>query len=126
MRYDPDREIDGKAWLALDEGERMVIVEDYHRRARIKLPNERAHGVMHTIVENQVALGGDYPVAGTLDRLMGEGLGRHDAIHAIASVLIVHIHDVMQGRGEGDINEPYIRDLAVLTAKKWRNSGGKP
>jgi hypothetical protein len=41
----------------------------------------------HVIVENQVALGEAYPVQSVLLRLMEEGLDRHDAIHAIGSVL---------------------------------------
>ena len=32
-------------------------------------------------------MGNETPVAATLDRLMHEGLDRHDAIHAIGSVL---------------------------------------
>ena len=54
---------------------------------------------------------------------MAEGLNRHDAIHAIGSVLMQHLLAVMQDRAEGELNEPYIRDLATLTAKKWLASG---
>ena len=125
MRYDPDRELDAKAWLELDEGERAILVEDYHRRARIKLPNVKVHAALHAVVENQIALGGDYPVAETLERLMGEGLDRHDAVHAIGSVLVEHLFEIMQGRGGGGINEAYVRDLARLTAKKWRSEAPK-
>ena len=118
MRYDPDRELDAKAWLELDESERAILVEDYHRRAGIKPPNLKVHAALHAVVENQIALGGDYPAAETLERLMGEGLGRHDAGHAIGSVLIVHLFEIMQGRGGGGANEAYVRELAKLTAKK--------
>jgi hypothetical protein len=72
---------------------------------------------------NQAALGGEYPVAEKLRQLMAEGLNRHDAIHAIGSVLMQHLLAVMQDRAEGELNEPYIRDLATLTAKKWLASG---
>ena len=123
MRYDPDREVDPKAWLELDEDERIDLALDYHRRARIKLPNAKVHAVIHAVVENQVALGGDYPVSEKLQQLIGEGLSRHDAIHAIGSVLMQHVLDVMQDRAKGDPNEPYLRDLATLTAKKWLASG---
>jgi hypothetical protein len=57
-------------------------------------------------------------VPATLARLMREGLDRHDAIHAIGSVLIGIIFDVATkkaGAG-GDINAKYGRELAALTA----------
>jgi hypothetical protein len=123
MRYDPNREPGRKAWLAVDEDARIDLAVDYHRRARIKLPNAKVHAVIHAVVENQVALGGDYPVSEKLQQLIGEGLSRHDAIHAIGSVLMLHLLEVMQDRAEGDLNEPYLRDLAALTAKKWLASG---
>jgi hypothetical protein len=121
MRYDPDQKLDVEAWLSLDEDERMSLVMDYHRRARIKLPNARLHAAAHTIVENQAALGTGYAVAGTLERLMNEGLDRHEAIHAIGSVLMGNILDLQHGRLKGDLNQVYIRELAQLSAKKWRS-----
>ena len=125
MRYDPNREVDSKAWLELDECVRIELALDYHKRARVELPNAKVHAVVHTVVENQAALGDEYPVAEKLRQLVGEGLSRHDAIHAIGSVLMQHVFDVMQdsAKAEGDLNEPYIRDLATLTAKKWLASG---
>jgi hypothetical protein len=121
MHYDPDRKLDVEAWLDLDEDERMSLIMDYHRRARIKLPNAKMHAIVHTIVENQAALGSGYVVAETLERLMGEGFDRHEAIHAVGSVLMGHILDLQQGRLEGDLNEVYVQELAQLSAKKWRS-----
>jgi hypothetical protein len=121
MHYDPDRKLDVEAWLDLDEDERMSLVIDYHRRARIKLPNAKVHAIVHTIVENQAALGTGYVVAGTLEWLMSEGLDRHEAIHAIGSVLMGHILDLQQGRLKGDLNEVYVQELGQLSAKKWRS-----
>jgi hypothetical protein len=54
---------------------------------------------------------------------MGEGLDRHDAIHAIGMVLAGHMHDLLQG-GEvpaGDPNVPYYAALRRLTAQQWRH-----
>jgi hypothetical protein len=112
MRYDPDLKLDVEAWLDLDEDERISLVMDYHSRARIKLPNAKVHAAVHTIVENQAALGTGYVVAETLERLIGDGLDRHEAIHAIGSVLMGHILDLQQGRLQGDLNEVYIEELA--------------
>jgi hypothetical protein len=72
-------------------------------------------------VENQAALGTGYAVAGTLERLMNEGLDRHEAIHAIGSVLMGNILDLQHGRLKGDLNQVYVRELAQLSAKKWRS-----
>jgi hypothetical protein len=55
-------------------------VEDYHRRERVRLPNATVHAVMHTIIENQIALGDETPVQRTAQRLMDEGLDRHDTM----------------------------------------------
>src|SRR5437660_10218640 len=52
-RYDPLEAPDPQEWLALYEQERISLVDDYHRQARIRLPNAQAHAVVHAIVENQ-------------------------------------------------------------------------
>jgi hypothetical protein len=57
QRYDPLKAPDPQEWLALDEQERIALAQDYHRRARIRLPNATAHATAHAIVENQIALG---------------------------------------------------------------------
>jgi hypothetical protein len=49
--------------------------------------NDRIGATVHVIVENQVALGDAFPAKAVLIRLMNEGLDRHEAIHAIGSVL---------------------------------------
>ena len=41
----------------MDEGERLALVETYHRRVGDEPPNEQVHAIVHVIVENQVALG---------------------------------------------------------------------
>jgi hypothetical protein len=93
---------------------------DFHRRARIRLPNAKVHAVLHAAVENQIAEGDALPVGRTLERLMGEGLDRHDAIHAIGTVLIGHMNDLMKaGHVEGDPNLAYFAELERLTAAEW-------
>ena len=120
-RYDPHDHINAGAWLALDESERMQLVGRYHRRHRIRLPNETIHAVVHVIVENQVALGDEFPAKAVLLRLMKEGLDRHEAIHAIGSVLSEEFFVVMSGqKAGGDLNANYIEKLKSLTADSWR------
>ena len=84
MRYDASEAPDPRAWLALDETERIDLAVDYHRRNHLPLGGSaKLHGTVHAIVENQVALGDATVVPETLERLMNEGLDRHDAIHSL-------------------------------------------
>ena len=118
MRYDPDHEPDRASWFGLNEGERIALVAEYHRRAGIKLPNQQAHAAMHVVVENQAMMGDETLVPETLARLMDEGLDRHDAVHAIAFVLSEVMSVLIKGGG-GDFNAVYARKLAALTAQTW-------
>ena len=80
------------------------------------------HAITHVIVENQIAMGDATVVPATLDRVMREGLNRHDAVHAIASVLMGVVLDVFKNPGKQvDINAQYGRELAELTAASWRS-----
>lgn len=123
-KYDPLVAPEPAAWLALDEGERLILVEDYHARHRIKLPNAHIHATAHVIVENQIAEGDAIPVRKKARQLMAQGLDRHDAIHAIGSVLMGHLANVARGKISGpDPNQRYFSALRRLTAQKWLRSG---
>jgi hypothetical protein len=125
--YNPDRAIDPLKWNTLDEQERLYLVESYHRKKRIKMPNLLMHAVIHVIVENQVALGAKIPVQKTLERLMREGLNRHDAVHAIGSVLSGHMFNLVKhgAKKDQDVNEIYHRQLEELTAESWLKSANE-
>jgi hypothetical protein len=121
--YDPFDPADLKEWLDMDESQRVHLPEDFHRRAGIRPPNARMHAIFHVIVENQAALGGEIPVRGTLERLMGEGLDRHEAIHVIASVLSGHVFDIARGKpARPDANAAYFAALGKLTVESWRRN----
>ena len=122
MRYDANERPHSATWLELDENERIDAVMDYHRRAGVKLEDLKLHAITHVVVENQVALGEPTPVSATLNRLVDEGLDRHEAIHAIASILMSIVFDVSHDPAAGgDINARYSRELAKLTAAGWRS-----
>ncbi len=118
--YDPLSAPDPDDWQSMDEDERINLVMEYHRDAGVELSNERVHAVVHVVVENQIALGDEIPVQGTLERLIGEGLHRHDAIHAVGNVLANFIHELL---GDDDAapsaNERYYAELKKLTAAEW-------
>ena len=121
MRYDPNRQPDSEEWSDLDESERIDLVTDYHRGARIAVPNLSIHASLHVVVENQILMGDKTPVGATLGRLMAEGLDRHDAIHAIASVLSGVMFDSVKPQPNADLNAVYFREVAALTAARWRS-----
>ena len=119
--YDPNSSPRPTEWLRTDEGDRLESVSAYHRRKKITLPNLRLHSVIHVVIENQLALGEEI-VVNTLARLQGEGLSRHDALHAIGSVLAENLYELMP-EGDASAGEPYQRyleRLQRLTAKIWR------
>jgi len=121
LRYDPHEDILPDAWLELDESERMLLVTEYHRRERIRLPNETIHAGIHVIVENQVALGDAFPVKAVLLRLMDQGLDRHEATDAIGSVLSESLFTMLgEMDRKGDPNDNYLSKLKSLSAKSWR------
>lgn len=121
--YNPDRAIDPDEWNVLDESERQSLVERYHGRKHIKMPNLTLHAAIHVVVENQVALGGEIPVQETLARLMGEGLGRHEAVHAIGSVLAGILFNLDKyAEKSQDLNEDYHQQLEELMAESWLRS----
>ena len=123
--YDPDTGPDAGAWLALSETERLALVVDYHEQAGEELPNAPLHAAIHAIIENQLAE--HYaPAVAALDRLMGDGLGRHDAIHAIGAVLseLIWSHGRGQRPGGGD-GADYEQALSALTAETWRERYGE-
>jgi hypothetical protein len=119
--YDPDTPRHSADWLQTDEGERIELVSSYHRRKKVHLPNAQLHAVVHVVVENQLALGEEVVVA-TLARLQKEGLTRHDALHAIGSVLAADLYELMQESSEatGGAYRRYLDRLEKLTAKNWR------
>src|SRR6516165_6447052 len=96
QRYNPLVSPDPEEWLALGEQERIDLARDYHRKARIRLPNAKVHATVHAIVETQIALGDETPARRTAQRLMDAGLDRHEAIHAIGWVLIQFMSDQME------------------------------
>ncbi len=117
--YDPLYPLDPQAWLSLDESEQLDLVSEYHESIEEECPSPSAHAAIHVAVENQLAE--HLPsVEAALQRLRAEGLDRHDAIHAIASVLAEHVYDIIQRHSpEADPNKPYYQALEKLTVATW-------
>ncbi|MGH1481717.1 MAG: DUF1841 family protein [Geminicoccales bacterium] len=106
-------------WTELEESERLDLVLAYHQMQGDKLPNPDAHAVVHVIVENQVALADETPVAAAMERLMQERLDRHEAIHAIGYVFTGTFHEAAQDNNEAYPTSAYYRELMRLSAECW-------
>jgi hypothetical protein len=120
MRYDPAVGPDPTEWLELDDGERVVAVRQYHKRAREHAGSPELHAIIHVTVETQLAEG--HPdVKAAFERLSREGLDRHNVVHAIGSVLAEEIYGVMKSRRPHDPQE-YASKLKGLTAEAWLRS----
>jgi len=122
--YNPRKKPDSDQWLALDEDERILLIEAFHERERVNLPNVRLHALFHAVIENQLASGDPPQAVDTLERLLGEGLDRHEAIHAIGSVLSEVMYNAMKNPSQKvDSTQAYIEGLNDLTVEKWLSSG---
>jgi hypothetical protein len=125
MRYDPARAPDPVVWLQLDQFERIDAALEHHRKRledwHPEVGNIRLHAVIHAIVENQVASGDPPEVAATLVRLVEEGLERHDAIHAVGSVEIGEIQEMLEDERIYD-RVAMVARLDRLSARTWRVS----
>jgi hypothetical protein len=122
-RYDPELAPIANDWLALDEGARIMLVEHHHRDARISIPKagRRLHASIHVVVENQLALK-DEPVVRAVLRLTKEGLSRHDAIHAIGSLVAELIFDAVNYEDAPETSRArYYAAVERLNAQAWRD-----
>ena len=120
ITYAPMIEPDLEEWQSLDEWTQIDLVREYHRRAEVDLPNEKIHAVLHVVVENQIALGDEVPTVATVQRLLREGLDRHEAVHAAGTVITDIIYDIFKGRDRGPDPNKKFRKMNKLTARRWR------
>lgn len=118
-KYDPDRMPKATEWLALEESERIALVEAYHRKARVKLPSDKMHACIHAVVENQIAEGHE-PAVRAMSRLTASGLSRHDALHAVGSVLAEHLFELANNSStDADPMASYDAAVERLTGEGW-------
>jgi len=126
ISYDPTLGPQPSRWLEIDQVEAILAVEQYHLQKRLRRRSHglRAHSVLHAAVENQLAED-DPPAAGkALLRLIAQGLDRHDAVHAIGSVLGEYLgravqEDAFDQRGYGVA-------LGKLSAELWLRNTPRP
>lgn len=118
MRYDPDVAPDPAQWLATPEADRLDAVRRHHKRAKCSAGSPELHAAIHIAVETQLAEG-HVAATAAMDRLIAEGLERHEALHAIGSIVAAEMFDVVKARRTHDA-DAYARKLGTLTAASWR------
>ncbi|HEU4728536.1 MAG TPA: antitoxin Xre/MbcA/ParS toxin-binding domain-containing protein [Kofleriaceae bacterium] len=121
LTYDAEHAPDPAAWLTLDDAAKARAIEHYHEAlgSHPEAANTHMHAVLHVIIENQLA-GPELPeVRATLERLTQAGLRRHEAIHAIGSVMADAMHVVVDRRTAFD-RAATARALGELQPEPWR------
>lgn len=124
--YDPEVAPEPAWWLALDEGQRMLLIEMAHERSGEALPpagDWRVHSAIHAIVETQLATGEPRATGEAVTRLRAEGLGRHDAVHAAGSVIAEVLFGSLSHAERVD-TAALERALDALSAGAWRAQAG--
>ena len=102
----------------------MNLVKRYHRREGDYGESLDLHTIFHTVVETQLAEK-HAPVKAAYLRLRKGGLNRHEAIHAIGSVLAEHVWGIMkEDKLLPDPNEAYFAALDELTVESWHETYG--
>jgi len=126
ISYDPTLGPEPRRWLEIDQFEALLAVESYHLQKRLRRRSHglRAHAVIHASVENQLAED-DPPAAGkALLRLIAQGLDRHEAVHAIGSVLAEQLGRAVQA--DSFDHRGYAAALGLLTAEVWLRNTPRP
>jgi hypothetical protein len=122
--YDPEATPDSAEWLALAESERMRLTRTYHRASGVKLPNAKVHAAVHVVVENQIAAG-FAPTCRAMERLQAQGLTRHEATHAIGSVIASFSYELTTA-AQPDFNKRMYAAIDALSAEQWNSMAGGP
>ncbi len=120
-QYNPEVSPNPKEWIELDEQLRIILIEKYHLQKHVKLSDPAVHATFHSIIESQIAekLA---PVLRAMVRLTDGGLTRHEAVHAVASVLAEHIHDQFEAKDNLTVSQArYTAAVERLTVNIWLN-----
>jgi hypothetical protein len=120
--YDPAHAPSPSEWLALPELEQIELVEAHHRISGGFGEDLRMHAVIHVVIENQIAMQNPPETAQALTRLLAQGLDRHEAMHAVGSVLLDHIFPVLKSEDKTRAfdSAAYVASLRQLSADSWR------
>jgi len=102
---------------------RDAVVKEHAKNPHPGLDREhlRAHLLIHEMVEKQLAENDPPEVGRVLHRLLANGLSRHEAVHAIGTVVAREALAMLRQGRELD-KEVYVRELQELTVESYRQS----
>jgi hypothetical protein len=124
-RYIPSKSPDPARWLALTESERIELVVEAHRKERLNPDALRMHAMLQAVVETQLATSDPPAVPLALARLCADGMSRHDALHAIVSVLVENLYAAFGADRSGvqaPLPEAYADAVSKITRQSWLES----
>lgn len=118
--YNPAKNPSRQEWLALDDDQRVDLVTHFHTKIGDIGEHQSSHALIHTVLETQIAE--NTPgVRDAIGRLRKQGLNRHDAIHALGTVLAEHMHNLAHSNYSDD-EEPtqiYLEKISAFNASDW-------
>lgn len=127
LSYDPEIPPEPRAWLKIPEGKRLLLMRDAHREDGLEPDALMMHASVQVMVENQIAMR-IACVVRAMARLQAEGLCRHDALHAVATVLSEHLWNVSEAETVGGppvTSDKYHEAIEKLSAASWREMVGE-
>lgn len=117
--YDADEPLPAN-WLTRPDEARLKQVLAYHRRTLPpgkRPPNEESHARLHVLVEDMNAAHEPAAVSRAMERLLADGLKRHDAVHAVAFLLTRHLDE--EQRLPEEAREACEIELSQLTRARF-------
>jgi hypothetical protein len=91
---------------------------------KTRLPD--MHTFMHVTIENQIASPDSPQAKHAMGRLLAEGLDRHEAVHAIGSVLAGFMPDLRTDKDKEPFDtQAYYAALDRLTKESWCRDSGR-
>lgn len=88
--YEANRPPTPEQWLRLDPEERIEAARLHHLwppRGHPAMPDRLLHARLHAQLETHLA-DGFQPLCDVIERLMGDGCTRHEALHAVEHVML--------------------------------------
>ena len=89
--YDPAQPPLEFSWKAVGAGYREELVLEYHRRTKAPFGKDLLRHVrLHVLAEDADCASFPQEAVETLDRLTGEGMSRHEALHVVGEALLAN------------------------------------
>lgn len=116
--YDPNAVPDPDVWDAIETQEKYDLVLAWHHAGKMIEEDMNAHVAIHCVVEDQVIDDRTPEVREAILRLMGRGLTRHSAIHAIAALMMPELFGLPESV-QAPTKSAYRQALKQLDSRDW-------